>query len=48
MKAVRRIIALITLLTVAVRGIISFLSWFEKQEEVESVWTEEDEFEESF
>lgn len=48
MKALRRIIALATLLTVAVRGIVSFLSWFEKQEEVESVWAEEEEYEEFF
>ena len=48
MKALRRIIALATLLTVAVRGIVSFLSWFEKQEEVGSVWAEEEEREEFF
>ena len=48
MKALRRIIALATLITVAVRGIVSFLSWFEKQEEVGSVWAEEEEHEEFF
>lgn len=48
MKALRRIIAFATLLTVAVRGIVSFLSWFEKQEEVGSVWAEEEEYEEFF
>ena len=49
MKAFRRFIALATLITVAVRGIVSFLSWFEKQEEVGAVWAEEEEeFEESF
>ena len=48
MKAVRRIIALATLLTVAVRGIVSFLNWFEKQEEVGAVWAEEEEHEEYF
>ena len=48
MKALRRIIALATLITVAVRGTVSFLSWFEKQEEVGSVWAEEEEHEEFF
>ena len=48
MKAIRRLIALATLLTVAIRGIVSFLSWFEKQEEVGAVWAEEEELEETF
>jgi len=48
MKAIRRVIALATLLTVAVRGIVSFLNWFEKQEEVGAVWAEEEEQEEFF
>jgi hypothetical protein len=47
-KALRRIIALATLITVALRGIVSFLSWFEKQEEVGAVWAEEEEYEEFF
>ncbi len=48
MKILRRVFALIALLAVAVRGILSFLSWFENQEEVGSVWVDEEEFEEAF
>lgn len=48
MKFLRRILAFVALLAVAVRGILSFLSWFEKQDEVGSVWVDEEEFEEAF
>lgn len=47
MKLLRRIFALIALLAVAIRGILSFLSWFEQQE-VASVWVDDEEFEEAF
>ncbi len=45
MKFFRRIFTLIALIAVAVRGILSFLTWFEKQEEVE--WADDEEFEEA-
>lgn len=48
MKSIRRIIALFALLTLALRGILSFLSWFEQQDEVGSVWVDDEEFEEAF
>jgi hypothetical protein len=48
MKFVRRVFALITLLAVALRGIISFLNWFEKQESIESVDIDDEEMEEAF
>ena len=48
MKTIRRLFAVVTLITVAVRGIVSFLSWFEKQDEVGSVWADDEEFEEAF
>ena len=47
-KAIRRITALITLLVVALRGVLSFLSWVDKQDEVESVWADDEELEEAF
>jgi hypothetical protein len=47
-KAVRRIAAVITLLVVALKGALSFLSWVEKQEENSSVWADDEEFEEAF
>jgi len=47
-KAVRRIAAVITLLVVALKGALSFLSWVEKQEENSSVWADHEEFEEAF
>ena len=48
MKFVRRLFALIALIAVAMKGILSFLSWFEKQEEVSTVWTDDEEYEDSF
>jgi hypothetical protein len=47
-KAIRRITALVTLLVVAIRGVLTFLSWVDKQDEVESVWAEDEEREEAF
>ena len=47
-KAIRRITALVTLLVVAFRGVLTFLSWGDKQDEVESVWAEDEEREEAF
>ncbi len=44
MKFLRRIFTLVALLAVAIRGILSFLTWFEKQEEVD--WSDEEDFEE--
>lgn len=48
MKFVRRIFAVITLLAVAMKGVLSFLSWVEKQEDDETMWVESEEFEEAF
>ncbi|MEY2732163.1 MAG: hypothetical protein RLZZ523_34 [Actinomycetota bacterium] len=47
-KAIRRIAALVTLLVVAFKGVLTFLSWVEKQEEVETVWADDEESEEIF
>jgi hypothetical protein len=47
MKSIRRIFALVALIAVAIKGILSFLSWFEKQEEVSTVWTDDEEFEDA-
>ncbi|HRD09758.1 MAG TPA: hypothetical protein PLK66_02545 [Candidatus Nanopelagicaceae bacterium] len=47
-KAIRRITALVTLLAVALKGALTFLSWVEKQDEVESVWADDEELEEAF
>ena len=47
-KAIRRIAALATLLIVALKGVRTFLSWVEKQEEVETVWADDEENEEIF
>ena len=47
-KAIRRVAAVIALLVVAVRGALSFLSWVEKEDEVQEVWTEDEELEEAF
>ncbi|MFM7542540.1 MAG: hypothetical protein ACKO75_03535 [Actinomycetales bacterium] len=44
MKFIRRIITLIALLAVAIRGILSFLTWFEKQEGID--WSDEEDLEE--
>jgi len=47
-KAIRRIAALVTLLVVAAKGALTFLSWVEKQEDSPaSVWADDDEFEDA-
>jgi hypothetical protein len=48
MKALRRILAAITVALLAFRAIGSFLSWVEKQDETETdAWIDEEEFEEA-
>ena len=48
MKALRRLIAAITIALLAFRAIGSFLTWVEKQEDSETdAWIDEDEFEEA-
>lgn len=48
MKALRRIIATITVTLLAFRAVASFLSWVEKQEDSEvDAWIDEDEFEDA-
>lgn len=47
-KAIRRIAALVTLLAVAIKGALSFLSWVEKQDEAQAVWADDEELEEAF
>ena len=48
MKALRRIIAAVTVALLAFRAIGSFLSWVEKQDETETdAWIDEEEFEEA-
>ena len=45
-KAVRRIIAAVTVAVLAFRAVGSFLSWIERQEDtVADTWIDEDEFE---
>jgi hypothetical protein len=48
LKLIRRITALVTLLVVALKGVLTFLSWVEKQDEVDSVWADDEELEEAF
>ena len=48
MKFLRGILALTALLVVALRGILSFLNWFESQVESDINWVDEEEFEEAF
>ncbi|MEY3149664.1 MAG: hypothetical protein ACO3H7_01175 [Candidatus Nanopelagicaceae bacterium] len=51
-KALRRITAFVALLAVAFKGVLSFLSWVEKQDEAQAVWNDdedrEEELEEAF
>ncbi len=51
-KAVRRLTAFVALLAVAFKGVLSFLSWVEKQDEAQAVWSDdedrEEELEEAF
>jgi hypothetical protein len=47
LKALRRVLALFALVAVAVKGVFSFLSWVEKQDDLDaSVWIDEEELEE--
>ncbi len=48
MKAVRRIFAVVALLGIALRGVLSFLSWADKQESYDAIWDEQEELEEAF
>lgn len=46
-KAIRRLLALVAVAAVAIKGVFSFLSWVEKQEDLDgNIWSEEEEFEE--
>jgi hypothetical protein len=48
MKALRRLIAAVTVAILAFRAIGSFLSWVEKQEDTNTdAWIDEDEFEDA-
>lgn len=51
-KAVRRLTAFVALLAVAFKGVLSFLSWVEKHDEAQAVWSDdedrEEELEEAF
>jgi hypothetical protein len=48
MKALRRLLAAITVALLAFRAIGSFLSWVEKQDDNETdAWIDEEEFEEA-
>jgi hypothetical protein len=48
MKVFRRIIAIVAILGLAIKGVLSFLSWVEKQDSNDSLWDEEEELEEAF
>jgi hypothetical protein len=48
MKALRRVIAAITVAILAFRAVGSFLSWIEKQDDTTAdAWVDEDEFEDA-
>ncbi len=48
MKALRRLIAAVTVAILAFRAVGSFLSWVEKQDDSNTdVWIDEDEFEDA-
>lgn len=47
-KVVRRITALVTLIAVALKGVLTFLSWVEKQDEIDAVWADDEDLEEAF
>jgi hypothetical protein len=48
MKALRRLIAAITVALLAFRAVGTFLSWIEKQEDTQTdAWIDEDEFEDA-
>jgi len=48
MKVFRAVLAIVAIVAVAVRGIFSFLNWFESQIEPEATWADEEELEEAF
>ncbi|MEY2822972.1 MAG: hypothetical protein ACO23J_04235 [Candidatus Nanopelagicaceae bacterium] len=46
-KILKRVLALVAVAAVAIKGVFSFLSWVEKQEELDgNIWSEDEEFEE--
>ena len=48
MKALRRIIAAVTMTLLAFKAVATFLTWIEKQEDSEvDAWIDEDEFEDA-
>ena len=47
-KAIKRFVGVVGVALLAFRAIGSFLSWVDKQDEVESVWAEDEEREEAF
>ena len=48
MKALRRLIAAVTVAILAFRAVVSFLSWVEKQDDSNTdAWIDEDEFEDA-
>lgn len=48
MKALRRLLAAITVAILAFRAVGTFLSWIEKQEDTQTdAWIDEDEFEDA-
>lgn len=48
MKAIRRLLAAITMTVLAFKAVATFLSWVEKQEDSEvDAWIDEDEFEDA-
>ena len=48
MKAIRRLLAAITMTVLAFKAVATFLSWVEKQENSETdAWIDEDEFEDA-
>ena len=48
MKAIRRLLAAITMTLLAFKAVATFLSWVEKQEDSETdAWIDEDEFEDA-
>jgi hypothetical protein len=48
MKAIRRLLAALTVTVLAFKAVATFLSWVEKQEDLEvDAWIDEDEFEDA-
>ncbi|MDA0216940.1 MAG: hypothetical protein O3A12_01270 [Actinobacteria bacterium] len=47
-KVLRRVFAIAALALVAIKGVFSFLSWVEKQEDPqESLWNDDEEYEDA-